>query len=410
MSYSRRLMLAFWALALLICALFSLFAMAFAYTVEDRFLDRQLAQEAARLQAGRDATGQWPPPSAPQYRLLLQARELPDGVADQLAAEPGRREFAGSQGRHYHLLKLEEAWLLAEVSDWLVVRPQREGLLTWLALWALGATLLALALGAWLARRMAGPLERLVQRLQQGRPEQLPQGLAQGLAQDELGTLARTLDALHARTQAFIAREQAFTRDVSHELRTPLAVLKMGLDPQQTRLCAATAALEQTLDTLLLLAREDLPQPVEPTALLPLVEQWAIDTLPTDDTDVALQVDLQAGDRLALPPEVLRLVLANLLGNACAHGLGRVRVSFEAGVLCIRNPSAALPAGLGQAFVKGEGSAGFGLGLSIVRRLLERHGAQLDIGHEAGETEVRVSLGGSANPVQPAFAREPAGS
>jgi signal transduction histidine kinase len=389
-------MLALLALTLGICLVFSLFAMAFAYTVEDRFLERQLDQEAQRLQSAQRASGQWPAPSAPQYRLLLRASELPDDLAEQLAREPRRREFSGREGRHYHLQKLDGAWLLAEVSEWLVVRPQRQGMLGWLALWALGATLLALGLAALLARRMARPLERLAQGLRRGHPERLPQGLAEGLGQDEIGTLARNLDALHARTQAFIEREQAFTRDVSHELRTPLAVLRLGLAgaldaAQRRRLQTALEQAEQTLDCLLCLAREAAQPAGHPsTLILPLIEQWALDHEEVLGERL-LRIELPRDTRLPLPEPVLRLVLGNLLGNALAHGEGEIAVSLQIdGTLAISNPGPPPPAGLGQAFVKGEGSAGFGLGLSLVQRLLARHGAELGLAHTQGHMEVSL--------------------
>lgn len=396
MNLRRRLLLAFWALALGICALFSLFAMAFAYTVEDRFLERQLEQEAARLLEGRARSGAWPAPSAPQFRLLARTADLPDGLAAQLAAEPQRREFSGPAGRHYHLLQLQDAWLLAEVSDWLVVRPQRQGLLGWLALWTLGMLALALALGAWLAHRLAAPLQRLAARLRQGRPEALPQNLGAGLGTDEVGQLARALDALHARTQTFIEREQAFTRDASHELRTPLAVLKLALADAQpdarqlARMRRALQQLEQTLDSLLWLAREPAADAAAPCAPLPLIEQWALDQAEALDGR-PLQLALPRSFRLALPEPVLRLVLGNLLGNALAHGQGAIEVRAEPdGALCIRNPSPALPDGVGLPFVKGAASAGFGLGLAIVQRLLERQGASLALEHRQGWTAARL--------------------
>jgi signal transduction histidine kinase len=86
-------------------------------------------------------------------------------------------------------------------------------------------------------------------------------------------------------------------------------------------------------------------------------------------------------------------VVASLLANAFAHGQpsGVVRVDFDARQLNVSNPSLALPEGVGEAFVKGPDSAGQGLGLSIVRRLLQRHGGELHIGHQDGRTRLSVS-------------------
>ena len=38
--------------------------------------------------------------------------------------------------------------------------------------------------------------------------------------------VAHALNEMRARVDAFVAREQAFTRDTSHELRTPLSVIR----------------------------------------------------------------------------------------------------------------------------------------------------------------------------------------
>jgi signal transduction histidine kinase len=384
-----RLMLAFATFTLLVAALFGLFAMVFVYTVEDRVFERQLQQEAAWLMAQRQAGG-WPAPRRPGMQLAPR-ESLPDGLPALLAAEPQRREAAGRDGRHYHLHRLapDGPWLVMEVSQQLLVRPVRQGMLGWLALWGAGAVAVSLLLAWLLARHSARPLQRLAALMQTARADELPASMPGRERGDEIGQLARSIEALAGRTRAFIAREQAFTRDASHELRTPLTVLRLGLEKQIHEggsrdelllLRASVLDMAQTLDTLLQLAREgELPGP-ESVALLPLVEQWALthaDWLDVQPLD--LDIQLQRSDRLHIAAPVLRLVLANLLGNAFRHGQagGRVQVVMEGGQLCIRNPSEAAP---------GEQ----GLGLSIVRRLLAGHGAELALTHDAGWTCARL--------------------
>jgi signal transduction histidine kinase len=413
----RRLMLALGAFTLGVSLLFGLFAMAFVYTVEDQFFERLLHQEAARLKAEHALQGRWGASSSAFMALHLDASSLPADLRELLRQEPRRLEAAGSDGRYYHLLSLhkvgEAPWLVAEVGQQLVVRPMRQELLGWLLGGGLLMVALSLALARTLARRVSAPLARLAQQVTEGAPGALPQKLAEGTRDDEVGALAQAFDALLARTRAFIAREQAFTRDASHELRTPLAVMRMAIERLQAQadlpasaraqlapLHAATLLMQDTVQTLLLLAREaqasEAPAPA--IAVLPWVEQWVLahaDWLDAQGLLLDLQLPLSA--KLALPQPVLQMVLSNLLTNAVTHGErgGTVQLLHDAEDLCIRNPSKPLPQGVGEAFVKGESSAGFGLGLSIVRLLLERHGYRLLLSHASGWTEVRISQAAS---------------
>jgi signal transduction histidine kinase len=403
MSLHRRWMFALALFTVLVTALFGLFAMAFVYTVEDRFLERLLLQEAAAQKAHFLAHGRWGKTGSDFIVLHESAASLPAEVAKVLAQEPKRREVAGQDGRHFHLHPLDQPdhapWLVAEVSQQLIVRPIRTQLLTWLAGWGLLMVALALALAWVLARRISAPLETLANRVAAASPGQYPASVAQGLGKDEVGAVARAFDALLARTHDFIAREQAFTRDASHELRTPLAVLLLGIERLQAdaamapasqatlaSLHASTLWMQQTVSTLLTLAREGesaAGQSHEPVAVLPLLEQWVMahaDWLDRQALSLDVQLDRQA--RLRLPAPVLQLALANLLGNAFAHGRagGTVRVDFDGQSLCITNPDADVP------------QTGHGFGLGIVQRLLDAAGGRLELEHQGGSTRARVSL------------------
>lgn len=408
----RRLMLAFAGFTLLVATLLGALAIVFVYVVEDQFFDAALQAEVERQQAHRSAHGSFTAPALPYLRLHPQGLGLPADLAEQRAQHPQRQEFAGTQGRHYHLRPVggDGTVLVAEVSTQLVVRPMRNELLRWLLAAAAGLTVVALLLGGWLARRISTPLATLAGRVASSRPDAPPEDLARGLVHDEVGELARHLDLLHARTRALIEREQAFTADASHELRTPLAVLRVAAErlqaqagaEQQPLLRTIQAALwqmGQTIELMLALAREAPAGTTTNLPLLPVMENLVLAHAPLlDRQGFEVELAVPATVTRPWPTALTQLLVGNLLANAMAHAQQpRVVIEADATELRVHNASLPPPAALlgagaaGQARgTRGAASEGLGLGLSIVRRLAERHGLTLELRHHEGQTSAIV--------------------
>lgn len=390
----NRLMSAFALFTLVTAGVFGGYAVIFMYATEDEFFGNLLRQEADLQQEHRQRHGEWSVPRQPFMRVYAAGEALPDGLDELLAAEPRRREAGGREGRHYHVLRLDaadaKAWLVAEVSRQLVVRPMRDRVLEWLAWSALLLVALALLAGLLLARRVTAPLSRLVARIDGSNAQQLPHDLAQGFANDEIGTLAQALQALARRIHDALAREREFTRDASHELRTPLAVIRGAaeridseptLSPQGRQHLAhlqqSVLQLQQTMDTLLVLARaESAPAPVVRIAVLPVLERVIVEQATLlEGKNVDVRVEVSAGATTTIPAAVAHILLSNLIGNAFAHTqAGSVTIDIDGARLRIVNRGIAAPAATDcfEPYAKREGSAGFGLGLDIVRRLGER--------------------------------------
>jgi signal transduction histidine kinase len=407
-SLQTRLMLAMGAFVLALVALYTVYALAFAYTVEDQFIARALAAEAARVEDARARDGRWPVLDGPHLRLVTRAEDLPAELRSLVIAEPQRREFAGEEGRHYHLHPLdgggEPAWLVAEVSQQLVFRGMRAVVLEILGYSALAALAAGLLVAWWVARSTTRPLRALaaaVQRLDADRlPAVLP-ALHVGASDAEVATLMRGLDDLLRRIGGYIAREQAFTRDASHELRTPLTVilsqvevlaanpaLPPALRPALDQIEAAARGQADTLDALLELARAE-PGPAAPQPLLPAIERAIVmQAARRVREDLEFSIDIPPGTSTAIRPAVLRIVLANLIGNVYAHAdPGPVRIEVREDRWRIRNRAAH---GLGAGTQRG--SAGLGIGLTIVRRLDEQHGLDLRIEAIGGDVEASFAL------------------
>lgn len=407
-SLRRRMVGAFAVFALTTAVLFGAFCLIFVYTVEDSFFNRMLAEEAAHQQRAWTMTGTTAAPLRPFVTVHRSAATFPADLARRTAGGARGSEFAGEQGRHYHLRPVPLAdggqlVLVAEVSRELVVRPSLPFILSALALLAGAILILTLGAGYWLARRATAPLRQLTDLVSNAAPGQLPRDFTVRFPDNEIGLLARTLDDAMARIAGFIEREQHFTRDASHELRTPLTVIDgaaqlLAQQPlpaqaaaQLQRIRAACAHMAQTVDALLALAREELGSaPRETVALLPIVERAVVDHAPLlEGKAVEVSVEVDPGDSVDAHPAVLAILVGNLVGNAFAHtGQGEVRISFDGGSLVVADsgPGIALEVRerLFEAGAKGHASGGHGLGLSIAARLAARSGVGLAIDSSAG--------------------------
>lgn len=424
-SLSRRIVWQFCLFTLLISAVYGLISFILMYTLEDRFIEQQLQQEAAYLTEQFRHTGQWPQPRRSTMQLHFSHATLPEELRQHAIAEPKRKEFFGQQGRHYHLhavMKTPEVWLLAEVSKDLLVRPIRGGVLQFLVLSGLLVSAIA-CLIAWLvSRKTTRPLKELAALVDGVAPERLPNNFAQQFPNNEVGIVARALELALSRIASALKREKSFTRDVSHELRTPLAVIKNTLELWRSqqgsgaahqgqhcteqevreRIFEAAVQMEKTVQTLLILAREEhTPEHTSDlhrhTQLMPLVERAILhhsQLLQGKAVEVTLcdscHVDIRAN------PDMLKVLLDNLLSNAFHYTeAGEVKIDFRDGQLLISDTGpgidAAILNNLATPGVKGRRSTGFGFGLSIVQRLCEHQGWKMAVSSENGTT-VTVSF------------------
>ncbi|MGQ5249257.1 sensor histidine kinase [Xanthomonas arboricola] len=253
---------------------------------------------------------------------------------------------------------------------------------------------------SWLARRVSqwDPRNPDVDELA---PERLPADL-----QGETRQLAAALHALGQKVSDHVARERNFTRDASHELRTPLTVIRVASDmaladdelSQRTqrslrRIQRAGRDMEAVIDAFLILARE--------AEIDPQSETFDAAELASEEVDSAREllgdkpVSLtMVGDRslqIFAPPRVMRVVLSNLLRNACAYtDTGSIEVEVTQDRIVVRDTGIGMSeearARAFEPFFRADPTRpqGTGLGLSIVRRLCDRFGWRIELHSESG--------------------------
>ncbi|WP_127026280.1 sensor histidine kinase [Rheinheimera mangrovi] len=404
-SLGQRIIWACVILALLCASLFSFFNVIFVYTVEDQFFRHQLMDEEKRqLQQPQLVT-----PLSAAMQIFQSPKDFPADLQQQFKPNTKSTEYSGLEGRHYHIRSFihpsvkEPVWLVAEVSQQLVVRPIRDEMFLLYGVTTLLMLLLAAALGFALARRATRPLTQLAELVQK---DQFRPGFAKTFPANEIGVLAEALEQNWLRVQAFIEREQAFSRDASHELRTPLAVIQSSCElllaqawpaEQQQRLEQiqhSSRQMNQLISTLLAMSREQHLGQTENIKLEGLLEQLILNLSPLlDGKNIELELQVAPDLTLQLNPVLLQMVLTNLLQNAFLHSAaGTIYISANAQQLLIRNPlqDDDQPTELTALFAKGRQSSGYGLGLGIVQRLCQQTGLDLQLERAKQQLHVRL--------------------
>lgn len=412
-SLSRKIVVQFCVFTLVMSAIYSLLAFILLYNLEDNFIERDVLQEARYLSEQFQQTNQWPSPRSAYFSLHFSKDSLPEDMRATSIEEPRRNEFYGQQGRHYHLYRMpgfQDTYLLAEVSQKLLVRPVREGILMLLAVSGLLLMIIAFLIAWFLGRKTAKPLQALADLVDGVAPENMPSTFADRFPNNEIGILAKTLEDSMQQISKALERERCFTRDVSHELRTPVAVIKNAVElhreknPSQddaiiNRIFDASLQMEHTVTTLLHLAREEhAAAQTTFVKLLPLIEQSIIEhSYLLEGKAIDVEVDDNCNVQVVVQQGMLKVLLDNLLSNAFQYTeTGTVSIRFSDKKLTIADTGPGIETDISstvtEASVKGSQSTGYGFGLSIVKRLCEHQHWQLQV--ESGQgTKISVKLG-----------------
>jgi signal transduction histidine kinase len=292
--------------------------------------------------------------------------------------------------------------------------------LLWLggfALVTLGVALLtALGFGSYVGRRIVKPLGDLADAAAAVRPGVSAQLPRRGV-DDELDRLAAVLQATFDALKVAMDEQRRFTADASHELRTPIAILQAETEialrrersPAEltdliVRVQGTAARMGRMVESLLTLTRldEGLPIGSARVDLTHLID----DIVAQSCADVSIEIQtLRAAGPCSVPgdEELLRMLLANLLANACRYARTVVRVWAEevgGGVdLVVEDDGAGVGAAererLFERFYRGmdaRGHAGAGLGLALVASIARAHGGSTSAEDVVPGLRIRVRL------------------
>lgn len=289
--------------------------------------------------------------------------------------------------------------------------------------WVVGGGILVMGVMGWVAVRHGHePLRDIVATVRRISAHRLDARLNPDSLPAELTDLAVSFNEMLGRVEEAFQRLSNFSADIAHELRTPVAALMTQTQVALSQSRSVEAYREvlysnmeeyermaQMIGDMLFLAKADnglsVPETTvvdlaqEARALLEYYEAWA------EERGVGLVLEGAAsirGDQ-----SMLRRALGNLLSNAIRHtppgqrvGVRLTEESSHADVI-VENPGHSIPPEhlphLFERFYRVDAARsrsgdGVGLGLSIVKSIVDLHRGSIDVVSAGGITRFRITF------------------
>ncbi|WP_110708272.1 ATP-binding protein [Salinicola sp. CR57] len=300
--------------------------------------------------------------------------------------------------------------------------PSFESMPLSLALALLIMVLLTLAgaiyLIVWSVEGRVGRLERAATRIAAGHLN----SRVRVDSNDFVGRLGMALNGMAAQVQSLLRSQQEMIRAVSHELRTPVARIRFAVqmledlskDESAQRQLAGIdediSELDRLIDEILTYAKLDSENAQGVTLKTESMEcravAWRVlDTL--SPLHPHLELGVVDGEELEVEaePRYLQRAVQNLVANACRHAESRVMVTIHREPRAVRidveDDGPGVPEEKRIAIFKPfarlddsrtRRSGGYGLGLSIVQKIMAWHGGNVVVDRSASLGGARFSL------------------
>jgi two-component system, OmpR family, heavy metal sensor histidine kinase CusS len=295
-------------------------------------------------------------------------------------------------------------------SDEAILEKFRAKLFTVLIFSLLGCALA----GYWIAHRGIRPVRKMAETTARISPSNLHERLERPGLPSELSDLAATFNGMLDRLEDSFVRLSRFSSDIAHELRTPLqnlrgeaeVVLSKEREPGEYRETLGSSLeeyqrLSNLIDRLLFLARAENPQTQIQREELDFKKELGLlhdfYGLSAGESGITLRVEAPGALRADLDRSLFQQAVGNLVENALKHtppggtvllktslGDGNVRVEVS------DTGKGIAPDQISRVFdrfyrvdpSRSPSSGGAGLGLSIVKSIMDLHGGTVEIRSE----------------------------
>ena len=407
--------------------LVAILGIGFASIVIEQFLVREaLRGEAEHFWQLYQNDNDYPPPNTANLKGYVAPVDSTQGIPDDLLGWGLGYHKMHGQTAHSLLYTTEKfdhrLYLLFDGKS--VLR-----LALFFGVFPLTIVLVLIYVTAWWvyqeSKFLLSPIVWLANKFDRYDPARSPEGLDDlseipGDVDWEVEKLVTSFRSYSKRIQQFVERERTFTRDASHEFRTPLTVIKMASDlllaeqdldeyskKYVTRIKGSARDMEELIDAFLILARETDKEFEDQHIIVAdlVAKEVANAEIYLEDKPVSIDLDLQYPLELFTAEKVVAIVLGNLIRNAVLYtNEGTVTIRIKQSSVEIADTGIGMTDDqikrIFQPYYRAEHSGktkrrGYGVGLTIVKRLSNRFNWRVDVESEINQgTRIEVFFDG----------------
>ncbi|WP_323593337.1 ArsS family sensor histidine kinase [Aliarcobacter butzleri] len=205
-------------------------------------------------------------------------------------------------------------------------------------------------------------------------------------SKDEIGTLAKTFNSMASSLENSIKTKEELLRDIGHELRTPIAKGKFAIEKiddfsQKELLKKIFSDLESLTNELIELEKLNLAKLNLTTFSAETLVLESLGKLYLED-ESKIQIDINEDFKINADLYYLSIAFKNLIDNALKYAISfPIIIKVDKNQISISNKGKELSKEF-EYYLKPftqelSQRDGFGLGLSIVKKILDRHNFQL---------------------------------
>jgi signal transduction histidine kinase len=365
---------------------------------EDLAFNRQLAEISERIAQHIEKHGKVPDYLPMHITAFMDFSRIPPNLQEYVINhEPGVFEI-NAENIDYHaaLVPISSTGQMLYMFYDVASIESTEPLQFFMMLALAGIGLFILFLGWILAKsvsnRILNPISELADVVQSHSLDENTIELQNFNSQDEVGTLAETINQLMTRISEFTCREREFTSHASHELRTPVTVIKGAVEILKfhdnnedqsfqrplARIERSVKDIEMLISTFLTLARQGQKLDNDESCNLRIVienvvasHQYLLESKP-----VEVEIDTENSASIKAPPSLVNISVGNLVRNAFQYTMnGKVRVVASADRVSVFDSGPGID----------DSCQNKGLGLTIVKRLCKSMNWRFIIAGEPGQ-------------------------